>query len=187
MLNMLPSAHKMRDKTRQQQARMLKQQPRENGGEKLKHLLHQHHLRPTKQRLVIAACLFSKPERHIHADMLHDEITASGAILSIATIYNSLRCFCSAGLIRAVASRGNKQWFCTDIGNRCQYYLDDGEQIAPVQKFSSHVERLSDKATLSLDLPNASDIPEGYEITHIDISIHLEKINKTHIRLSSTM
>jgi len=197
MLNMLPSATKMRADIHE-------------GQEKFKQLLRHYHLRPTKQRLIIAAHLFKQSKRHIHADMLHEEIAASGEIISVATIYNSLRHFCNAGLIRAVASRGTRQWFCTDICNECQCYFDDGEHIEILENFSPSLKQFaqrlkpalrqdrqhdkaleqggdaeiagdilansSDQGTSLFDWPTLPDIPPGYEIAHIDISIHLEKI-----------
>jgi len=156
MLNMLPSAQKMRAEIHCEE-------------EKLKHLLRRYQLRPTKQRLVIASCLFKRPKRHIHADMLYEEIAAAGEDISVATIYNSLRCFCRAGLIRVVPSRDIRQWFCTDIHHNCQFYFDNGEHIEPIENWS-------EKNMSAFNLPNQADIPAGYKISHVDISIHLEQI-----------
>jgi len=162
MLKMLPSAEKMRAEVHDKE-------------EKFKQLLRRHQLRPTKQRLVIAAYLFNSACRHVHADMLYEEIAAGGEAISVATIYNSLRHFCTAGLIRAVASRGIRQWFCTDIGSACQCYFDDGEHIEPLEHVLPIMKRFSGRDDASFDLASLSDIPPGYEIAHIDISIHLEK------------
>jgi len=165
MLKMLPSAEKMRAEIHDQE-------------EKFKKLLRHHQLRPTKQRLVIAAYLFKAPRRHIHADMLYEEMAACGEAISVATIYNSLRHFCAVGLIRAVPSRGIRQWFCTDINSACQFYFDDGEHIEPLEHDSPVIKPLLGRQDVSLDLPALSKIPAGYEISHIDISIHLEKSHR---------
>jgi len=167
MLNMLPSAEKMRTEIHQTE-------------ERLRHLLRRHRLRPTKQRLVIAAYLFQGACRHVHADMLYEEIAAGGEAISVATIYNSLRHFCASGLIRAVASRGIRQWFCTDISSSCQFYFDDGGHIEPLQHCVQDIRQFANKNSVSLHLPPLSDIPPGYEISHIDISIHLEKTGRPH-------
>jgi len=165
MLNMLPSAQKMRAEVHCEK-------------EKFKQLLNRYHLRPTRQRLIIASYLFRESKRHIHADMLHEEITAAGEVISVATIYNNLRCFCTVGLIRAVPSRGIRQWFCTDISSEYQFYLDDGEHIEPLGQLSEGIEHFSNKKEPFLNLPDLTNIPEGYEIAHIDVSIYLERISK---------
>jgi len=162
MLNMLPSAEKMRADIHA-------------GQKKIKKLLRHHQLRPTKQRLIIATHLFQRSKRHVHAEMLYEEITASGEIISVATIYNSLRHFCHVGLIRAVASRGIRQWFCTDINNMCQCYFDDGEHIEPWEESAL---TFSDKDMVVFDGLQVPDIPSGYRVAHIDISIHLEKYSE---------
>jgi len=162
MLKMLPSAEKMRAEIHGQE-------------NKFKRLLRRHQLRPTKQRLVIAAYLFKTARRHVHADMLYEEIAAGGEAISVATIYNSLRHFCAVGLIRAVPSRGIRQWFCTDINSACQFYFDDGEHIEPLEEALPIMKPFLGTQNLSLDLLPLSEIPAGYEVSHIDISIHLEK------------
>jgi len=134
--------------------------------------LRAHGLRPTKQRLVIAAHLFKQSRRHVHADMLYEEIAATGEIISVATIYNSLRHFCAVGLIRAVASRGTRQWFCTDISNACQYYFDDGEHIEPLEDFVPGLMTSKQGPFFLHKSPSAPPwlqplgIPAGYEIAH---------------------
>jgi len=159
MLNMLPSAKRMRADIYADQ-------------KKFKKLLRHYQLRPTKQRLIIATHLFQQAKRHVHAEMLYEEIAASGEIISVATIYNSLRHFCHVGLIRTVASRGIRQWFCTDINNMCQCYFDDGEHIEPWENLTVAFPGNNITAFNGLQMP---DLPSGYRVAHIDISIHLEK------------
>jgi len=142
----------------------------------LKQLLRRYGLRPTRQRLVIASCLFRGETHHVSADILHRQIAATGESMSVATIYNSLRHFVDAGLIHTVATCGARQWFCvrklgttlpaeeTDInrGCNCQFYFDD----------SQHIETLEHDGLDARLLPSA---PEGYEISRIDVAIHLTK------------
>jgi len=142
----------------------------------LKQLLRRYGLRPTRQRMVIAACLFRGKTHHVSADILHRQIAARGENMSVATIYNSLRHFVDAGLIHTVATCGARQWFCVrklgttlsaeeiDInqGCHCQFYFDDNQ----------HIEALEHEGFDSRLLPSA---PEGYEIARIDVAIHLTK------------
>ena len=57
-------------------------------------------LRPTRQRIELAAHLFRGPDRHVTAEDLHDEVVTSGIKVSLATVYNTLHQFTEAGLLR---------------------------------------------------------------------------------------
>jgi Fur family iron response transcriptional regulator len=60
-------------------------------------------LRPTRQRVALAELLFGGPHRHVSAEQLHAEANAANVNVSLATIYNSLHQFRTAGLLREVA------------------------------------------------------------------------------------
>ena len=60
-------------------------------------------LRPTRQRVALAELLFEGPHRHVSAEQLHAEANAANVNVSLATIYNSLHQFRTAGLLREVA------------------------------------------------------------------------------------
>ena len=60
-------------------------------------------LRPTRQRLALAGLLFAKGDRHLSAEQLHDEAVAAGVPVSLATVYNALHHFTTAGLLRILA------------------------------------------------------------------------------------
>ena len=50
-------------------------------------------LRPTRQRVAIAALLLDGRHRHVSADSLTEEITAAGIQVSGGTVYNTLNQF----------------------------------------------------------------------------------------------
>src|SRR5450631_1855274 len=50
-------------------------------------------LRPTRQRMELAAHLFRGHDRHVTAESLHDEVMGAGIKLSLATVYNTLHQF----------------------------------------------------------------------------------------------
>ena len=56
----------------------------------LTHRLRMAGLRPTRQRLAIAALLLDGRHRHVTADSLAEEIAESGVRVAGATIYNCL-------------------------------------------------------------------------------------------------
>src|SRR3546814_11565190 len=88
-------------------------------------------LRPTRQRLALAKLLFEAPggsDRHITAEQLHAEAVADNVRVSLATIYNSLHQFTTAGLLREVVVESGRSYFDTnEIGREscrervCQY------------------------------------------------------------------
>src|SRR5262249_50100811 len=57
-------------------------------------------LRPTRQRVALARLLFDSGDRHVTAEQLHGEALAASIRVSLATVYNTLHHFTSAGLMR---------------------------------------------------------------------------------------
>ncbi|MGH0001092.1 Fur family transcriptional regulator [Pseudovibrio ascidiaceicola] len=121
-------------------------------------------LRFTKQRCLIAEHLFSGGHRHIDAAMLYAELLANGKHLSLATIYNALRDFEQHNLIRRIAVSADKVWYDTDIGDHRHFYVATENRImdCPDQKLS---------------LAKFADPPDGYQVTSIDIVVHLAPKN----------
>ncbi|MFM7083581.1 MAG: iron response transcriptional regulator IrrA [Hyphomicrobium sp.] len=117
-------------------------------------------LRPTRQRILLANLLFSKGDRHVTAEILHAEVISAGKQVSLATIYNALRQFTDAGLLRELAVEGAKTYFDTNITNHSHFFLEDkGELI--------------DITGNSLSVSGLPDPPEGTEISHVDVVIRL--------------
>ena len=65
-------------------------------------VLREAGLRPTRQRVALAHLLFSGGDRHITAEILHEEALARKVPVSLATVYNTLHQFTRAGLLREV-------------------------------------------------------------------------------------
>src|SRR6056297_3245284 len=71
-------------------------------------------LRPTRQRLSLATLLVGDGQhRHVTAEGLHAASVAAGDKVSLATVYNTLRAFCEAGLIKEVTVDGTRSYFDT--------------------------------------------------------------------------
>ena len=66
-------------------------------------MLRKAGLRPTRQRLELAHLMYGSGDRHLTAESLHAEASASGIQVSLATVYNTLNQFTGAGLLREVA------------------------------------------------------------------------------------
>ncbi|WP_206080313.1 Fur family transcriptional regulator [Pacificoceanicola onchidii] len=121
-------------------------------------MLIAHGLRPTKQRRLMARLLFFSSGRHIDAQILHNEAYKENERLSLATVYNGLREFEQAGLLRRVAVPSERAWFDTDTGPHRHFYIQSENRV--------------------LDVKNDAAVtpPPGYRITHVDTVVHLQKI-----------
>ena len=59
----------------------------------------------SRQRLAVAGILFNGCDRHVSAEDLHQEAKKTNAGVSLATVYNTLNQFKSAGLLREVEAK----------------------------------------------------------------------------------
>ena len=120
--------------------------------------------RVTRTRLIIGHRLWNGPDsRHVDVAALHADIQASGEKVSLATIYNTLRDFERAGLIRRIAVASDRIWYDTDTGNH-HHFHDMSEN------------RLFDVPGASCEPHSLPEPPDGYRITKVDTLFHLEKV-----------
>jgi Fur family iron response transcriptional regulator len=123
--------------------------------------LRQVGLRPTRQRVALGRLLFANGDRHVTAEGLHLEAAKSGAELSLATVYNTLHQFTSAGLLRQVIVDGEKTYFDTNVGDHHHFYAKDREMLMDIPGDS-----------VSIDgLPKA---PPGMEIERVEVVVRLK-------------
>ena len=79
-------------------------------------------LRPTRQRLALANLLVGDGQhRHVTAEILYSAVKESDESVSLATIYNTLKVFSDAGLIREILVDGTKSYFDTRIDDHPHY------------------------------------------------------------------
>ena len=119
-------------------------------------------LRPTRQRLALGKLLFEPGDRHVSAEMLHEEAVLAGEQVSLATVYNTLHQFRAAGLLREIAIDGAKSYFDTNTSNHSHFYLEEEE-------------RLIDLPDNSITVSGVPEAPAGTKIVHIDVVIRLRK------------
>ena len=120
-------------------------------------------LRPTRQRLLLAALLVGDGrDRHVTAEGLHAASRDAGASVSLATVYNTLHAFCRAGLLREVTVDGAKNYFDTNISDHPHFYWEDTGQL---------VDAPADQLAFN-KIPSA---PDGTEITTVDVVIRLRR------------
>jgi Fur family transcriptional regulator, iron response regulator len=131
-------------------------------GQELSDKLRLAGLRPTRQRLSLAGMLFGSGDRHVSAESLHLEAQAAGIDVSLATIYNTLNQFRTAGLLREVAFEGDRTFFDTNTSNHFHYYLEDSDSLVDI-------------GSEALEVKGLPELPAGMEIDRIDIIVRLRK------------
>jgi Fur family iron response transcriptional regulator len=125
-------------------------------------ILRSADLRPTRQRVALGRLLFSGQDRHVTAEMLHEEVSGAGERISLATVYNTLHQFQRAGLIRELAIDGAKTYFDTNTSDHSHFFIESDGRVIDIPS-----EGLS---VLGVPAP-----PEGTRISHIDVVVRLVK------------
>jgi Fur family iron response transcriptional regulator len=120
-------------------------------------------LRPTRQRVALASLLVGDGQhRHVTAESLFAAAKEQGESVSLATIYNTLKAFCDAGLIQEVTVDGSKSYFDTNTHDHPHFYWEDTGQLTDAPSDQLEIARL----------PNA---PDGAEIASVDVVIRLRR------------
>ena len=121
-------------------------------------------LRPTRQREALAALLVGDGrDRHVTAESLFAGARAAGEGVSLATVYNTLRAFCEAGLIREVTVDGARSYFDTRTDDHPHFYWEDGGA-------------LTDAPAEDLAIARLPEPPEGAEVASVDVVIRLRRV-----------
>lgn len=117
-------------------------------------------LRPTRQRLDLARLLFEGCDRHVTAEQLHGEALAANLQVSLATVYNTLNQFTTAGLLHEVVVESGKSYFDTNITDHHHFFMED-------------TGRLEDIPADSIVVENLPQAPKGTRIARVDVIIRL--------------
>ena len=92
-------------------------------------------LRPTRQRLALADLLVGDgQDRHVTAEGLYAASHRAGAKVSLATVYNTLRAFCDAGLVHEVVVDGSRSYFDTRTDDHPHFYWEDSAELTDAPK-----------------------------------------------------
>ena len=125
--------------------------------------LNQAGLRPTRQRVALAALLVGDGnDRHVTAESLYANARETGESVSLATVYNTLRAFCDVGLMQEIMVDGAKSYFDTNTSNHPHFFVE-GES------------ELFDASSEELKISGLPTPPEGTEIAKVDVIIRLRK------------
>lgn len=121
-------------------------------------------LRPTRQRLALARLLVGDGQvRHVTAESLFAAAVSTGEKVSLATVYNTLRAFCEAGLVNEIVVDGARSHFDTRLDDHPHFYWEDQNLLtdAPVE---------------DLRIAQLPATPAGAEISRVDVVIRLRRL-----------
>ncbi|MBT55681.1 MAG: transcriptional repressor [Mameliella sp.] len=120
-------------------------------------------LRPTRQRVALAALLVGDGKnRHVTAESLFASAKDCGEQVSLATVYNTLKAFCEAGLMQEVTVDGSRSYFDTNTHDHPHFFWED--QGA-----------LTDAPAEQLQITRLPEAPEGSEIASVEVVIRLRR------------
>lgn len=121
-------------------------------------------LRPTRQRVALAELLVGDGQnRHVTAESLFASVQDAGESVSLATVYNTLRAFCDAGLMHEITVDGTKSYFDTRMDDHPHFFWEDTSE-------------LTDAPADQLEFTRLPDAPAGAEVAKVDVVIRLRRI-----------
>ena len=120
-------------------------------------------LRPTRQRLALAELLIGDGrDRHVTAEWLFEAASEANAGVSLATVYNTLRAFCEAGLMREITVDGSRSYFDTNMTDHPHFFWEDDGQ-------------LTDAPSEELEIARLPKAPNGARVAAVDVVIRLRR------------
>ena len=126
--------------------------------------LRSSNLRPTKQRLKICKFLFDREKTfHFTVETLNKKINKNGATkISLATIYNTVEAFTSAGYLKEILTSKNKSYYDTNTKSHHHFY-DEGSK------------ELTDIHYSQIKLSKVPVPPKGKKIKNLEVVIRIQK------------
>jgi Fur family transcriptional regulator, iron response regulator len=125
----------------------------------IKQLLLDYAIRPTNQRVEIANVLLTQPQ-HLSADQVLAGVNRLAAIVSKATVYNTLNLFAEKGLIRQVIIDSGKVFYDSNTAIHHHIFNEDTGVLQDVQATEIAIE-------------NMPALPAGIERTGVDVIIRV--------------
>lgn len=113
-------------------------------------------LRPTRQRIALGRQLFENGDRHVTAELLHQESLDANVRVSLATVYNTLHQFTQAGLLREIVVDSHRSYFDTNVTDHYHFFYENQNKLEDIP---------SDQVVLSAQ-PEA---PEGMTIKRVEV------------------
>ena len=125
-------------------------------------LLSRHGVRPTSQRLRVAQVLLDRP-RHLSADQVMSRVNRGGKLVSLATVYNTLRLFVDRGLVNALVIDPGKVYYDSNTRPHDHIYNEDTGELIDLEK----------KVALRRALP----LPPGTETLGVNLVVRVRSLS----------
>jgi len=116
--------------------------------------------RLTRPRLALARLLFDGDDRHVTAEQLHGEANAASISVSLATVYNVLNQFTTAGLLREVIVDPGRSYFDTNIDDHHHFFCETSGA-------------LHDIAGADITVSGIPAPPNGTEISSVEVIVRV--------------
>ena len=129
---------------------------------RIRAMLRQAGLRPTRQRLALAELLFGRGYRHLSAETLQQEALLARVPVSLATIYNTLHQFTGAGLLREVAVDGSRTYFDTNVSDHHHFFVEDDNALVDIPPGT-------------IGVGHVPEPPPGYDIGRVDVVVRVHR------------
>lgn len=113
-------------------------------------------LRPTRQRIALGRQLFENGDRHVTAELLHQESLEANVRVSLATVYNTLHQFTQAGLLREIVVDSHRSYFDTNTSDHYHFFYENQNKLEDIAPDLVHLSALP-------------DAPEGTTIKRVEV------------------
>lgn len=124
-------------------------------------------VRPTRPRMLLADLLVGDGQhRHVTAESLYEAVRGRGERVALATVYNTLKAFSEAGLLREITVNGTRCYFDTDTSNHAHFYWEETGELCD----AGH-----DSPAHEVVVSNLPPAPAGTEISKVDVVIRLRR------------
>jgi Fur family iron response transcriptional regulator len=123
-------------------------------------------LRATRQRVALATLLFRGGGRHVTPEVLHQEATGEGTVVSLATVYNTLHQFADAGLLRQGTADADHSYFDTNTAPHQHFYIAD-ERL------------LIDIPGADINVTGVPALPAGTNLDRVDVIVRVKRKSRS--------
>lgn len=117
-------------------------------------------LRATPKRIAIGGLLFDGRDRHVTADDVAVMARKNGVRVSLATVYNTLNQFVSAGLMKRITLDTDRTYFDTNVSDHHHLFFEENGVLHDIPGDSIRVEGLP-------------EIPAGSRISAVEVIVRM--------------
>ena len=117
-------------------------------------------LRVTPKRLAIGGLLFDGQDRHVTADDVAAMARKAGVRVSLATVYNTLNQFVTAGLMKRITLDTDRTYFDTNVSDHHHLFFEQNGLLHDIPGDSIRVEGLP-------------EIPSGSKISSVEVIVRM--------------